>query len=171
MGLGYGRLEARRVDDSFARMNRRRVAGKARHESVVNGPVPDVVIHWEEPDPPRRLHALEHLDEIITDFTRGSPLIKAGVLTPLIDAVIAQDSRVHAIEGRGLVQSNERIGVVPMPPGTVASVNQNDVTVRCLKKDVGKGQPGCSCSDDQVIGLQSCHGRTIATVLNAWGPL
>lgn len=52
-----------------------------------------------------------------------------------------------------------------MTPGTGVPVCEDDVGVRILKKGVGNGHSARSSADDQAIGNDVHHGRTLAGCL------
>jgi hypothetical protein len=53
-----------------------------------------------------------------------------------------------------------------MTSGTVPPVYQDDVKVRIFMEGVGKGDSGRSSADDEVVGSDICHGRTLARCLD-----
>jgi hypothetical protein len=52
-----------------------------------------------------------------------------------------------------------------MAPGTGVPVCEDDARVRILKKGVGIGHSARSSANDQAIGNDACHERTLAGCL------
>ena len=74
------------------------------------------------------------------------------------EAAAAKLRRVHAVEGRRLVQRDERIRIVPVAARLAMTVYQRDMRVgRFVDQRVGKGQAGGAAADDQVVGLKVAH--------------
>jgi hypothetical protein len=92
-----------------------------------------------------------HLGEVLEDLVAGRSLVVAGVLAGLVDAVLAQRQRVHAVVGGGGVQANERIRVPPMTPRGLSAVDQRDLHVGLGQQRVGEGEAGCARPYDQVV--------------------
>jgi hypothetical protein len=76
-----------------------------------------------------------------------------GVLAP-----VAQLQRVHAVEGRGLVQRDEGVGVVPVAAWLGVAVHQRDARVALVEHGVGEGHAAGACADDEVVGLKGIQG-------------
>jgi len=93
-------------------------------------PVADVVGHAEEPDPTRRQEMLlEDPGEVVADLRRGGPVVEAGVRADLVDRVGPEDARGDALERGGLVEADERVGIVPVAPRAVTPVDHHHVGV------------------------------------------
>src|SRR5690606_31539651 len=79
-----------------------------------------------------------------------------------------------AVERRGLVEADERVGVEPVPAGGVAAVDEGDVDVGVVDQRVGEGHPHGTGADDDVVGLDRAHeARLLArrrAVKGARGP-
>lgn len=69
------------------------------------------------------------LGEVLAHLLAGGPLVEAGVLAGVVDAILAERQRVHPVAGRRGVQTDERVRVEPATspratpaPGTFVSI-------------------------------------------------
>ena len=150
-------LQIGRVDDLAPHPNRGRRTGQPGDQPAP-GRLVQPVGHAEEPDVARRQQVLlEHPAVVIADLCRRRPLVETGVRAGVIDRVAAEDPRVDAIERRRLVQSHERVRVVPVAARAVSSVHHHDVDVRFGDQRINERHPRRTSTDDQVVGVDPCH--------------
>ena len=161
-GVSAGILgsEVVRVDDPAPRRDLEALARDPRDE----GAVAEVVAAREEVDPARAEHPVgEHLFVVGADGRLVGPLVQARLGTGPLDPTPAQHGRRDAVEGRGLVQPHERIGLAPVAPDTLPAVDERDPDVGVVDQRVGERHAGGAGPDHQVVGLHGVrHAATTA---------
>ena len=60
---------------------------------------------------------------------------------------------MHSVKERRLVQLHERVGVLPVSSGDMASVNDGDVNVGVVDKRIGERHAHRPSPDDEVVSL------------------
>ncbi len=58
------------------------------------------------------------------------------------------------------MQPHERIRIQPVTAGTIATVDEHDMSVGLGHHGVGEGQPGDAGTHDQIVGLDLPHRRS-----------
>jgi hypothetical protein len=116
-------------------------------------PLPEVLVLAEQADPSRLGQPRRRRGEVLAHLRPGRPLVVAGVLAGLVDAVLAERQRADPVVGGRAVQADERIRVLPMAPGLGPAVDQGHLDVGLRRQSVGEGEAAGAGSDDQVIGL------------------
>ena len=58
------------------------------------------------------------------------------------------------------MEPNERVVVVPMPTGSVASVDHHDLGVRRSDQGIGERHPARAGSDDEIVSLDLATSMT-----------
>ena len=117
-----------------------------------------VLDHAEEPHTRREEHLLEDLVVVGDDLRGGGPLVEAGVRARLVDALVAEPSRGHAVGRRRLVESDERIRVEPVTAGSEAPVNEQHLSVLVQgHQRIDEGHARRAGADDQVVDLHVSH--------------
>ena len=96
---------------------------------------------------------VQRAPEVVTDFRPAGLLVEARVEAGLVDPIVAQRQRVHPIESRWLVESDERIGIVPVPARRVTAIGQHHRRVRVGDQRVGECHARGSGSDYQVVSV------------------
>ena len=161
----YLRLDVRRVDELPPDLHRGLRTVQQRHDVVPVTVLPLVLRHGHEPDPARRHELLlEDAVVVVADLRCRGPLIEAGVGAGLVDAVGAQDARVHAVVRRRLVQPDERVRVEPVTARAMPAVDEDDLGVRIGQQRVDERHPRCPRPDDEIISLQLVHTGPSATM-------
>ena len=94
---------------------------------------------------------LHHVCKVDAQLVGAGKFVKAGIQASAVDGVPAQRHRIHAIKGRGLVQTHEQICVEPVPSRRVAPVDQRDARVAMREHRIGDGHARGASTDDQVI--------------------
>lgn len=93
--------------------------------------------------------------EVRADFVRRRPLVVAGVLAVLVNAVSPERKRVHAVVRRRRVQADKRIRVQPMATRSLPAVDHGHLDVLRLGHErVGEGEATRPAAHDQIVGLQ-----------------
>ena len=82
----------------------------------------------------------------------GGELVEAGVGADLLDAIRPERRGVQPVEARRLMQTDERIGVVPMTAGTVMAIDHHDRGVGLGEHRVGERHPRRAGTHDEVVG-------------------
>ena len=167
-------LEARRVRGGHGSLEVPCVDHPAAHGDVVDharaqvsdllaaGPSPQVLVAGEDPDLPYRREPPGDLGEVLADVLSRRPFVVPGVLPRLIDAVVAECQRVHAVVRRRGVQADEGIGVQPMPSRRYPPVDHHHLDVRLCRQRVGEGEPAGTGPYDQIIGFEEQEARSIS---------
>src|SRR5688500_917064 len=107
-------LDPRRVDQLSAEAD---IMNLAREHGAKTS-VAQVVAHRKVAHAAGGQKALVHQRRIVAaDFGAGWKLAVALVEAHLVDPIASKRTRADAIEGRRLVQADERIGVVPVSTG------------------------------------------------------
>src|ERR1700722_13117715 len=73
---------------------------------------------------------LEHAIVVVTDLRGRGPLVVASVWTGVVNAIVAEHTRVDSIVRRRLVKTYERISIKPVTSRTMPPVNHDHVDVR-----------------------------------------
>src|ERR1700690_3975635 len=90
---------------------------------------------------------------MLGDLLAARPLVEPGILTCLIDAILAERQRIHAVVGGGGVQTDEWIGIHPMTPGCLSRVDHRHLNVRLGHQRVSEGKTPCARPYNQIIGI------------------
>jgi hypothetical protein len=147
-------FEVRGVDAPASHAHARLCAAQPRHEHMLATIDPDVFAHAEEAHPARRQQRLvEHAAEVIANLAGARTRVQPGVRTRRVDHVGPEPAGVHAVERRGLMESNERVGVVPMSARAVAPIDHHDIGVGVGDQLVGERHAGCAGTDHEVVRL------------------
>ena len=118
------------------------------------------LVHREVRHPPTRDELLvHHVVEVGDDFGTRRELVETGVPTVGVDPVAAQRTGVDPVERRGLVEPDERVGVVPVAARPVCPVDDHHGGVGLLEDDVGERHPHRAGADDEVVGFE--HAPTV----------
>ena len=88
------------------------------------------------------------------DLRPAGPFLEPRLRPDLLHLTVAEEGRRDAVELRGLVQLHERIGVVPVTAGGVATVDEGDVDVGVIDQGVGERHAHGAGTDDEVVGLE-----------------
>jgi len=121
---------------------------------VFGGEVAAVVAHRVEVHPARGQQDLvEHLPVITADLGCACALVIAGVGADAIDGIGTERTGIDTIGRRGLVQPDERVGIVPVPARAMARIDQHDIGAAVSKQRIREGHAGGARADDQVVGV------------------
>ena len=101
---------------------------------------------------------VEDATEVVADLGRGGAVVHPRVRTRLVDRVGAEDARVDAVERGRLVQTHERVRVVPVAAGPMPPVHEHDVGVRLGNERIGERQARGAGTHDEIVGLDRSHG-------------
>ena len=158
VGRRHRGFEIARVDDLAPDSHARGRAGQGRDEHAVARIEPQVVAHGEELHLPRSKQVLaHHLVVVVADLRRRGTFIEARVEARVVDRIVAQDPRVHAVVGRGLMESHERIRIVPVAAGTITSIDHHHLGRGVGDQRVGERHARRARADHQVVGLDLSH--------------
>ena len=81
----------------------------------------------------------------------------------LLDPALAQRGRRDTVEQRGLVQTDEGVGLQPMPADTVSTVDERHPHIGVVGHRVGESHSHSTGSHDEVVGLDAArHPPTMA---------
>jgi hypothetical protein len=147
-GGGNGGRKVRGVDEPFTDLDVEGVTGKARNEAVVA----NVVALRKEADLPRGDQAPGH-DSIIVraDLGPARAFIHAGLGSTRLDGVASKRHRIDAVEGRGLMQADEGVGIIPVAAGRGSPIHHDDLGVRLGDERVRERHSGRSAADDEIV--------------------
>ena len=108
---------------------------------------------------------------VALDLRAAGALLETRLRAPLLHGTGPEHRRCDAVEHRRLVQLDERVGVLPVPAGRVAAVDERDVHVGVVDEGVREGHAHRAGADDEVVGLQRArrHQQTVANWV-ALGP-
>ena len=101
--------------------------------------------------------AMQDVVVVGLDLRPPGPLLEPRLRAALLDGAGPEHGRRDAVEHRRLVQLDERIGVLPVPAGRVATVDERDVHVGVIDQRVGEGHAHRAGAHDEVVGLQRSH--------------
>ena len=147
------------VDDPAALGDLEPLARDARDD----GAVADVLAVGEELDLARLQHPVEHPGVVGADLRLGGPLLQALLRSALLQLAAAEQGRCHAVEGRGLVQADEGVGLEPVTADAVATVDQRHAYVGVVGQGVRECHPHGAGSHHEVVGFDGArHGSTVA---------
>ena len=139
-----------RVDDPAPLAHLVALPRVPRHE----GPVTEVVAPAEQLDPTSGEHAFR---EDLVVVREDRPLVRTLVQPRLgaggLAVVAAEQGRGDAVEGRRLVQLDERVGPAPVSADAVAAVDQRHRDVRVIDQGVGERHPRGTGADHQVVDV------------------
>ena len=116
-------------------------------------PAAQVLVAGEHADPACLREPCGRLGEVPADLAAGRPFVVPGVLADLVDAVLAERQRIHAVVRGGGVQANERIRVQPMTSRSLSAVDHRHLDVRLGHQRVGEGEAARARSYHQIIGI------------------
>ena len=91
------------------------------------------------------------------DLRLPGPFLQPGLRAALLHGAGAEHRRRDAVEHRRLVELDERIGVLPVAAGRVATVDERDVHVGVIDQGVGERHAHRAGADDEVVGLERVH--------------
>ena len=91
------------------------------------------------------------------DLRPTGPFLEARLRAALLHGAATEHGRRDAVEHRRLVELDERIRVLPVPAGRVATVDERDVDVGVIDQGVGERHAHGARAHDQVVGLQRSH--------------
>ena len=141
-------LRVGRVDEASG-VDRALLARQQRRD----GSILTDLAHREEAHASRRQEPLPHHEvEVAEHLVAGGELVEAGVGTDLLDATRAERRGADSVEARGLMQTDERIGVVPMSAGTIVAIDHDDRGVGLGEHRVGERHPRRAGPHDEVVG-------------------
>ena len=148
------------VDDPAPLRHLEPLTRDARDERAVA----DVLAAGEELDPARLQHPVgQHVVVVGADLGLGGPLVQARLGPALLHTAAAEHRRRDAVEGRGLVQPDERVGLEPVAADAVAAVDQGHAYVGVVDQRVGERHAHGAGADHEVVGLDGArHGSTQA---------
>ena len=94
---------------------------------------------------------LEHALVVVADLPRSCPFVETRIRTDLVDRIGSDLARVHAVEGRGLVEANEWIRRVPVATGPVPPVDHHHIGVRVRDERIGERHSRRAGTDDEIV--------------------
>ena len=97
--------------------------------------------------------AMQDVVVVGVDLRLTGPFLEAGLRAGLLHRAGSEHGRRDAVEHRRLMQLHERIGVLPVPSGDVATVDERDVHVGMIDQRVGERHAHRPGADDEVVGL------------------
>ena len=100
----------------------------------------------------RRRQALCRGSEVLADLLAWRPLVEAGVLACVVDAVLPQRQRVDPVVRRRDVQADEGIRVDPVAADGMPTVDQRHLGVGFRHERVGEREPARARADDEIVG-------------------
>ena len=151
----YGGLQVCGVNESLACPDARLRTGDERGEGFLTvEPALREIAHA----PARQKVVAHHGLEVLLDFRAARKFPEAGVEATRVDAIAAELRGGDAVEGRGLMQGHERVGVVPVASRGAVSVDHHDVVFAFIDERIGEGHADTARADDQVVGLDLFHG-------------
>ncbi len=140
MGRGDRRLEVSSVDDPATYRHVVEVSRAQVLDLLTVAPAAQVLVAGEHAAPARPCQPLGCLGEVLGYLAASGPLVVTGILADLVDTVLAERQRVHAVERRGGVQANERIRIDPVTPRMRPAVDHGHLDVRLGHQCVGEGK-------------------------------
>ena len=127
-------------------------ACEAKHDVVPVSFATHVVAAGQEAGPPGRQEViLYHVGEVGVQLVGTGEFVKAGIHARTVNGVLAQRNGIDAVEGRRLVQAQEWIGIEPVSPGRVATVDQCDAGIALGQRRIGHRHSRRAGSNHQVI--------------------
>ena len=125
--------------------------------------VADVFAVGEELDASRLHHLVEHPRVVDADLRLGGPLLQALLGPALLQLPPAEQGRRNAIEGGGLMQSDEGVRLEPVSADAVPTVDQRHPNPGVVGQCVGEGHSHCTGTHHEVVGLdRRRHASTVA---------
>ena len=115
-------------------------------------PAAQVLVAGEHAAPACLREPPGRLGEVLEDLIARRPLVVPGVLADLVDAILAERQRVHAVVGGRSVQANERIRIQPMTSGSVSTVDHRHLNIRLGHQRIGEGKAARTSPYNQIIG-------------------
>ena len=143
------------------RLDRAAPARRERHE--IAG-CRFVLGHREVRDAARREEITMHQVVVVGQhFGTGCEFVQASIPANGVFHIVAERARVHPVEGRRLMQPDERVGIIPVPTGPALPVDDCERCIRRFIQDgVGKRHAHRSGADDQVVRVHTSVSRSSA---------
>ena len=109
----------------------------------------EMLVAGQYADPACLRESPSGLSEVLENLHASCPLIVPRVLADLVDAVLAERQRVHAVIRGGSVQANERIHIRPMTARGLSTVYHGYVDVPLGRQCVGEREAARAGPYDQ----------------------
>ncbi len=131
------RFEVAGVDDGASHRDLGRRPREGGNEGDVLCFQPQVVGHREEPHLSRRQVVLvQHAAEVVTELHAVGSLVEAGVEAMVVELISAQGLRVDAVARGRLVETHERVRIVPVAARGVPAIHHDHVAVVVASRSV-----------------------------------
>jgi hypothetical protein len=160
---GHLRREIGGIDQLCAHRNLRLLARENRGD-VPDAPLSSQALHASEMAHGQIAHTLagqqnlvHHFVKITRHFRAAGQFKQTRVVAHGVFAPRAQLKRIHTVKSRGLMQRDERVGIVPMATGLGMLVHDGDVRIALLEQRIGKRQASRASADDEVVGVEGRH--------------
>ena len=102
---------------------------------------PQVLVLCQDAHTPSLRQPRRDYGEVVSDVGARCSFVEAGVLSGLVDPVLAEPQGVDAVVGRGGVQPNEGVRVEPMATRTGPAIDQRELDIGLLRDQrVGEGE-------------------------------
>lgn len=79
--------------------------------------------------------------------------MEPGVEADLIDGSGAQLRRVHPVVRGRLVQTDERVRIVPMPARTIMTIDDHHRRIALSEQRIRERHPGRTRTHDQIVDI------------------
>ena len=113
--------------------------------------------------------AVQDVVVVALDLRPSSPLLEPRLRTLLLHGTGAEHRRRDAVEHRRLMELDERIRVLPMTAGRMATVDERDVHVGVVDQGVRERHAHRARTHDEVVGLQRAHRHVRASIaMDEW---
>ena len=117
----------------------------------------------EELDPTGVPQAVERPGVVRRDLGLGGALLQTRLGAVLLELSAAEQGRGDAVEGGGLVQPDEGVGLQPVAAHAVPPVDQRHAGIGVVDERIGEGHPHGSRAHHEVVDVQRArHGSTVA---------
>ena len=142
-GIGVGGwdrcFQVASVDDLAAYLDGVNPAGVQVSELLTVTPGAKILMPGQHTHLPGRREPNRRLGEVLAHLLAGRPLVVAGILACLVDAVLAEGQRVHSVIRGGDMQADERIRLQPMTTRGMTAIDHRHMDVlRLGHQCVGK---------------------------------
>ena len=154
---GDRRRQVGGVDDAASHVD---LHGLARHPGrhEMGGAVRVILAPPEEGDAARADEAaMQDVVVVGLDLRLTGPFLEPRLRAALLHGAATEHGRRDAVEQRRLMELDERIRVLPVPAGRVATVDERDVHVRVIDQGVREGHAHRARAHDEVVGLRRSH--------------
>ncbi|MDZ7674575.1 MAG: hypothetical protein U5K30_05855 [Acidimicrobiales bacterium] len=101
--------------------------------------------------------AVQDVVVVVLDLRSPGALVEPRLRAFGLHGTGAEHRRRDAVELRRLVELDERVRVLPVTTGAVATVDESHVDVGMVDQGVGEGHAHRARTHHQVVGLQGAH--------------